>query len=139
MKKILLTFLISTLSLTFTACKKGNTDKKIDLPLNCFKGRMEIQDICGSYTIKVLEGNIDPSLIQASWQHPTTKVTYQNVFRIGNTCTFPTDIKEGETFYFTIRDNKEDAACVQCLAYAPAPDKVLSINVSATPCTATSN
>ena len=136
---MLSTFLIGTLCLAFMACKTGKADRKKDLPLNCYKGRMEIKDICGHYTIKILEGNIDSSLVQASWQHPTTKATYQNVFSVGNSCSFPTTIKEGDTFYFTIRDSKIDTACAQCLAYAPSPDKVLSINVSTTPCAATSN
>jgi hypothetical protein len=117
------------------SCKK---DKSRETVTNeCFKGRLELQDICGNYTIKVLEGDIDPSLIQASWTHPKTNVTYEKVFALGNTCDFPTSIKEGATFYFQIKNDNKEANCVQCLAYVPAPDKKLSINVSTTPCNKT--
>ncbi|HYH13918.1 MAG TPA: hypothetical protein VD794_01775 [Flavisolibacter sp.] len=135
-KGLFLTLLTSALLLIGTACQKAkesNSDGGCipELPSNCIKGRLEIQDICGNFTIKVLEGNINPSLIQATWQHPGTKVTYQNVFSLGNICSFPTYIKQGDEFYFTVLNNQKQPTCVNCTAYAPTPDKTLSITVCA--------
>lgn len=118
------------------SCKKDNqAAETCTLPTNqCFKGRLEISDICGNYTIRLLEGNLDTCFIQASWQHPYTKIVYQNVFSLGNICSFPASVKQGDEFYFTIRDQKQDLTCVECLVYTPRPGKLLSINVSGTPC-----
>jgi len=141
-KGFLIPLLVSTFLLTIFACSKDSKQDEpycIELPTSCFKGRLEIKDICGNYTVKVLEGNIDPSLIEASWEHPTTKTVYTNVFSLGNICAFPSTINEGDTFYFTIRTNKKERTCAQCLAYAPTPNKILSINVYTTPCTTSSN
>ena len=135
-KGILSTLLIAGLLFFCASCKKDNrTNETCTLPTSqCFKGRLEISDICGNYTIKVLEGKLDTCFIQASWQHPYTKLVYQNVFSLGNICSFPSSLKQGDEFYFTIRDQKQDPNCVQCLAYAPTPGKRLSITVSASPC-----
>ena len=146
MKQLSISALFITILLVFGySCKKEkDADNSEMFPCepfqnNCYKGRLEIDDICGNYTIKVLEGDIDTSLIQTSWKHPKTNITYNNVFSLGNICSFPSSIKQGDEFYFQIRDNKQDLSCVRCLAYVPTPDKILSIIASTTPCSNNSN
>jgi hypothetical protein len=106
--------------------------KSINQNSGCYKGRLEIQGICSNYTIKVLEGNIDTSLIVSTWKDPNTGKTYGNVFGLGSPCTFPATIKEGEEFYFTINNDLQN--CAVCQAYYPTPPKKLSIAVTASPC-----
>ena len=141
MKRLsVLPLLICSLLIYATSCKKekdlGNCEPFPCEPTstNCFKGRLEIDDICGNYTIKVMEGKIDTSLVVTSWKHPQTNITYNNVFSLGSTCTFPASIKKGDVFYFQIRDNKQDPTCVNCLIHVPTPGKILSIVVSTTSC-----
>ena len=99
----------------------------------CFKARLEIKGICSNYTIKVLEGNIDPSKVKALWTDPSTGKVHQNVFALGNPCEFPNDIKEGDEFYF-ILDKDGDRTCAQCLAYRAKPEIENNIIVSKTSC-----
>jgi hypothetical protein len=98
----------------------------------CFKGRLEVKGICANYTIKLLEGQIDPAKILASWKDEVTGKTHTSVFALGSPCTFPATIKEGEEFYFTIDDSKQN--CTVCMAYYPKPEKALSIKVLDKPC-----
>jgi hypothetical protein len=99
----------------------------------CFKGRLEIKAICSNYTIKVLEGNMDTSKIAAQWTDESTGKSHSNVFALDSPCSFPQDIKEGEEFYFTIKEER-DENCNVCMAYYPVPPKRLAITVSKTPC-----
>jgi hypothetical protein len=91
------------------------------------KGRLEIKQGCGTYTIKVLEGNIDSSLIEASWTDPNTGKSYENVFGLGSPCNFPNDINEGDEFYFKVEPHVQN--CMLCQAIYPMPQKKLSITV----------
>ncbi len=99
----------------------------------CFKGRLEVKGICSNYTISVAEGNIDTALIAANWIDEQTKKSYKNVFALDNPCTFPTEIAEGEVFYFTIKTDR-DKTCNVCMAYYPVPEKRLAIAVTKIPC-----
>lgn len=103
------------------------------MPASCMKGRLEIKGICMNYTIKVLEGTIDPSLIHATWTDPATNKTHHNVFGLASVCNFPAGIAEGEEFYFTLNDHP-DTSCGVCKAYHPTPPKKLHIKVSKAPC-----
>ena len=94
----------------------------------CYKGRLEIKALCMNYTIKVLEGGIDKSLIVDQWKDESTGKTYTNVFALGSRCTFPANLKEGDEFYFTI-DNTATQDCIVCMAYYPVPEKKLSIKI----------
>ena len=110
-------------------CTKDN-DRRIS---DCLKGKLEIKGICMNYVISVKEGNIDPSLIESSWQDPSTGTTYQNVFTLENPCSFPDNIKEGDEFYFYAKE-KSNNDCIVCLAYRPTPQKHLQISISKTSC-----
>lgn len=97
----------------------------------CYKGKLEIKGICSNYTIRLLEGNIDP--VQASWTDETTGKAYANVFKLANPCAFPNTINEGDEFYFTI-DTAKQENCSVCMAYYPTPPKVLAIKVLSAKC-----
>jgi hypothetical protein len=98
----------------------------------CFKGRLEIKGMCANYTISLLEGNMDPSKIEASWTDEQTNKKYTNVFALGSPCNFPESINEGQVFYFTLATAAQD--CMVCQAYYPKPAKALSIKVLDKPC-----
>ena len=100
---------------------------------NCYKARLEIKGICSNYTIKILEGNIDTSMVAATWTDENTGKKYTNVFGLDSPCSFPKDLNERDEFYFTVR-KESDKECTVCMAYYPVPPKRLSIAVSKSPC-----
>jgi len=129
MKKLFqLALLVASLFLFSFQCKKKNPSA------GCFKGRLEVQGICMNYTIKLLKGDLDPSLIESSWTDESTGKTYQDVFRLENICEFPSGIKQGDEFYFQIETNPSEG-CSTCFAYYPTPSKRLAIRVLNAPCT----
>ena len=93
-----------------------------------YKGRLEIKALCMNYTISVLEGNLDTSMMVRTWTDDHSGKTYNNVFALGSRCRFPSTIKEGDEFYFAI-DTTADENCAVCMAYYPVPPKKLSIRV----------
>ena len=122
MKFFILLSVFATLLLSSGDCSnKKTSDKK-------YKGKLEIAAICMNYTIRVVEGNIDASAVDANWKDETTGKSYSNVFKLGNPCDFPVTIKEGDEFYFTI-DTSKGKQCAVCMAYYPTPSKAVSIKV----------
>ena len=106
------------------SCNKSN-----DTSVACFKGKLVLKGICMNYVIQIIEGDVDKSLYESSWQNPLTNTTYQNVFGLASTCTFPTTIKEGDEFYFSIPKNPTVPACADCKAYSPTPSKKIYIEI----------
>ena len=97
-------------------------------PADCYKGRLEKKGICMNYTISVIEGSIDTSMVENSWTDPNTGTRYARAFRLGSVCSFPQTINEGDEFYFTIDKNPEKD-CAVCQAYYPTPSKTIFIRV----------
>ena len=106
------------------SCNKSN-----DIIQNCFKGKLVLKGLCMNYVIQIIEGDVDKALYESSWQNPSTKTTYQNVFRLESVCTFPSTIKEGDEFYFSIPESPIVQTCAQCMAYSPTPSKKISIEI----------
>jgi hypothetical protein len=127
MKRIVLYLSLCFLVLSAFTCKKT------EAPGTCFKGRLAKKGICLNYTITVEEGNIDPSLVEASWQDSNTGTSYQKAFRLANPCKLPASIEEGEVFYFQLEEAPADD-CIVCQAYYPTPAKALAIKVINAPC-----
>src|SRR6476469_7531543 len=102
--------------LLFWSC---NTVKPVNT--SCFKGRLEIKGACMNYTIKLLEGNMDTSLIVNTWTNESTGKSYSNVFALGSRCSFPADIQEGQEFYFVVDNTtvQNCAVCMNVLSCAP--------------------
>lgn len=120
----LLVLLTGIFLLTISADKCGK--KKSGTTV--FKAKLEIKAICMNYTMRLLEGDIDTSLITETWTLENTSKSYNNVFGLANPCDFPATIKEGDEFYFTI-DSLPKSDCAVCMAYYPTPPKRLAIKV----------
>jgi hypothetical protein len=120
MKKLIVLPVLIALLLSNSDCSKTNAVK--------YKGKLEIKGICMNYTIRMLEGNMDTTKISANWTDDVTGIHYVNVFGLGSPCNFPSTLKEGDEFYFSI-DTKNEQGCAVCMAYYPTPPKKLSIIV----------
>ncbi len=119
----IITIIILSLAIYSLGCSKSDSTSE------CLKGKMVINGICGNITLQVLSGNIDTNLIVKSWVDPSTSKTYENVFALKSVCTFPTNIKEGDEFYFKINNDPKGNDCPVCLAYRPTPPKGLMISI----------
>ena len=123
MKRLLLLSAIFLLTISADKCgKKKKTEAAT------YKAKLEIKALCMNYTLRLLEGGIDTSLITASWIDESTGKSYTNVFGLGSPCTFPPNIQQGDDFYFQI-DSSEKQDCAVCMAYYPTPSRKLSIIV----------
>jgi hypothetical protein len=107
------------LSLSASKCKNKDS---------VYKGRLEVKGMCMNYTIKLLEGKLDPSRYVAEWKDESTGKTHNNVFALGSACTFPDSIKQGDEFYFRI-DSSYVSNCAVCMAYYPKPAKSIAIKI----------
>ena len=94
-----------------------------------YKAKLEIKAICMNYTLRLIEGSIDTTLISGNWTDETTHKSYQNVFALGNPCTFPPTIEQGQDFNFVIDTASAQKQCAVCMAYYPTPPKKLFIKV----------
>jgi hypothetical protein len=121
MKRLSLFAAVPLLWLLETDCNRKADAGKL-------KGRLEITGICMNYTIKVLEGYPGTGAMEANWTDEVTGIQYENVFRLGNPCSFPASLKKGDEFYFSI-DTSVQKPCTVCLAYYPTPSKTLSVKV----------
>jgi len=120
MKKIIVLPVFIILLISHSGCSKTNGVK--------YKGKLEIQGICMNYTVRLLEGNMDTSMITTNWTDAVTGKQYVSVFGLGSPCNFPATIKENDEFYFII-DKTSKQNCAVCMAYYPTPPKKLSIKV----------
>ncbi len=118
----------------FVSCTKESNGSKIN-PNECIKAKLVLKGICQNYVIEVISGNIDPTLIEGTWQNPLTHDVYKNVFGLASICSFPSTLNEGDEFYFTvfnfmgIPEDFPPQDCVQCQAYSPMPDKRLFVTI----------
>ncbi|NCI45647.1 hypothetical protein [Sediminibacterium soli] len=102
---------------------RPQTDEK-----TCLTGKLVKRGICGQRVIQ-LSGEVTGGMAVAqSWTDSLAHKSYQNVFTVSNPCSFPSEIKEGEEFSFTIT-TKPDTTCIQCMAYTPVPEQKNSILV----------
>ena len=131
MKILVSAIFLVLLAVTENTCR--NKKNKNKAAINCYKGRLEIKGGCMNYTIAITEGNIDSSLLQASWTDENTGKNYKNVFALGSKCTFPNTINQGDEFYFEV-DSTAVQNCAVCMMYYPVPQKQLSIKVVNDPC-----
>jgi len=121
MKIYLVAPFIFILATTTNKCKNKSES-------SVYKGKLEVKGMCMNYTIKLLEGNMDPSKLIAEWKNEVTGKTHSNVFALGSVCNFPPTINEGDEFYFSI-DTTYVSNCAVCLAYYPKPAKSIAIKV----------
>lgn len=95
-----------------------------------YKGKLEIAGICMNYTIRLLEGQLDSAQVERAWTDPTTEKSYNNVFSLGDPCSFPKELKAGDEFYFNIDTSTAPRPCMVCEAFYPTPGKKLRIIVT---------
>ena len=122
----LLLLLAGLFTLTASADKCGKKEKSSGGTK--LKAKLETKALCMNYTLRLLEGNVDTSLIVSSWTDESTGKQYNNVFGLGNPCDFPDSIQEGDEFYFTI-DTARKKDCMVCMAFYPTPPRKLTIKV----------
>ena len=122
--KMIIKYLVALMILLNISCNKSD-----NISAACFKGKLVLKGICMNYVIQITGGDVDNTMYESSWQNPLTNTTYQNVFGLTSICTFPSSIKEGDEFYFSIPKNQIVQTCVQCQAYSPIPSKRISIEI----------
>jgi hypothetical protein len=118
--------LLLTVALAIILLSAGECGQKASA--NKYKGRFEIKGICSNYTIGLIEGNMDTSMIVSSWTDENTGIKYSNVFALANPCEFPPTLNQGDEFYFII-DTAKPKECMVCMAYYPKPSKALAIKI----------
>lgn len=126
--KALLSLLLAFLLASSMNCRKNKT-----VNATCFKGKLQKKGICMNYTISIISAGFDTSLVEPQWTDPNTGISYNNAFRLGSVCSFPSTLQEGAEFYFTLAP--DDNNCAVCQAFYPTPKKTLSIKVAEGPCT----
>lgn len=109
--------------LLFTSCYKKSGNVVEDGRL---KARFEIKGICSNYTFSLIQGKMDPSLIEKEWTDPQTGKTYSNAFGVLSLQNFPHDLKEGDEFYFDFGTPPAEPVGT-CAAWYPTPKKKLHI------------
>jgi hypothetical protein len=120
-------FPLSAIFLLGAVSENCGSNKK-QTPNTRYKAKLEIQALCMNYTIRLLEGDLDSSMITPKWTDETNGKPYQNVFALANPCDFPSTIKQGDEFYFSI-DTISRKNCAVCMAYYPTPPKKLFIKI----------
>ena len=86
------------------------------------KGKLVLAAGCGNWVVQLLEGNIPPGQIAASWKDSVTNIVYTNVFAISNTCAFDAyHLNKGDVFRFQLASEVKDQTCFYCLLYYPTP------------------
>ena len=96
-----------------------------------FTGKVELEGMCGRTVVSITEGNFDglpAGSFEADWADPTTGNRYQRVFMIANPCQVKTSLKSGDRIRFRIHPDA-NLQCITCMAWSPAPDKALPIDV----------
>jgi len=85
-------------------------------------GKLVINGACGQYVVQVVSGSIDPKRIASSWTDTFSHITYTNVFRVANSCTFGGEgVAKDQLFTFTIPDPGPVQDCFLCQIYVPTP------------------
>ena len=120
--------ILLVLSSAFLLASADKCGKKKTVGNDTLKGKLEVKALCMNYTISIVEGNVDTSLVEANWTDESTGKSYKNAFGLGSPCTFPPSIEQGDEFYFVI-DTTQKRDCAVCMAYYPTPSKKLMIKV----------
>ncbi|HMR93705.1 MAG TPA: hypothetical protein PKC69_15390 [Chitinophagaceae bacterium] len=128
MRHLILLAAIVTISLSASRCGTGKSKSTAAPEEGLYKGKLEIKALCMNYTIRIMDGSTDTSLVAASWTDESSGKSYENVFGLGSPCTFPDSIAQGDEFYFKI-DTSTVQNCAVCMAYYPTPPKRLSIKI----------
>ena len=125
----LLLILLTLICLCNIHCKK-------DTPAGTdYTGKLIVNGACDHYVIQVTTGNIDMANIVASWFDTDNDSTYNNVFAVGNYCSFGVNgLQKGDVFTFMIDPDEMVQTCPICaIAVAVPPKQNAVINVHKLP------
>jgi len=123
-------FILILISIALFSCSKlpasgsgnnnSNTTEKIKAKV--------VRITCASTTIEILDAA--HYNLGVSWTMEGTSNTYEHVAVVANKCEFPSNLKEGDTFYFQVI-NESDASnnCAVCMMYDFPPSKSLFLKV----------
>lgn len=116
-RSIVLPALSAVLFIFSAACSRNDGEYG-----KVFKGKFLFSGICSNYTIQLLEGDMPPGKIAASWKlKATDSISYSNVFAVSNTCDFDKyKLRQGDIFTFRL-DPSPVTGCAVCDAYFPTP------------------
>ena len=80
------------------------------------------------YACVITKGEIDPDLVDNSWEHEGQ--TYSKAFVVQNHCEFPARLKDGGSFRFRILKKQPRNNCEVCtIGILGAPSKKLIVKV----------
>ncbi|MBV9987556.1 MAG: hypothetical protein JO301_07750 [Chitinophagaceae bacterium] len=112
-------------------CLANCTPKPPSIAGACYQGRLVKKGTCGQRVVELL-GKDDTRLeLAKQWRDSLSGREYQNVFTVANSCDFPANIQQGETFSFRLTAST-GASCVQCYAYTPVPTEKNNILIGCT-------
>ena len=96
-------------------CRRNNDSSS----QNILTGRLVVNDPCGQFAIQVLDGQIDPDKVVASWTDTDNDSVFQNTFRVSgirNVCSFSAyNISKGDLFQFELDPNPSIVSCNTCM------------------------
>jgi hypothetical protein len=112
-------------------CRRNNDNSS-----HVLTGRLVVDDPCGQFAIQVLDGQIDPAKVVASWTDTDNDSVYQNTFRVSgirDVCSFAAyTISKGDLFQFELDPNPSTVPCNTCairtqLALPPVSNAVKNV------------
>jgi hypothetical protein len=121
MNKIILSLIGIVILCSSYECNKTKSGK--------LKGKLVIKELCSHFVVQVINGSADTSRVTNGWKDEKRKVTFDNVFTVGNRCDFPANLNEGDEFEFSFDPNPPPQNCAVCMAYYPTPGKINAIKI----------
>ncbi len=112
--------MVAVLLMVSCSCNKAGSGASSKTAVECLEGRLVKRGICGQYVIEVLSPGARGMEVAASWNDPSSGISYKNVFTVANPCDFPGTIKQGDAFRFAPGTSGK-TACGLCEAYTPTP------------------
>lgn len=96
-----------------------------------YQGKLAKKGICGQHVIELISSDA-PLAVDAIWISPH-HITYYNAFTLDDAsiCSFPSHIQQGDTFFFTLSSNQQNAiaTCLRCHAFEASPLHIHGITV----------
>jgi hypothetical protein len=115
-------------------CQKHTSIDPLSIPpaIWIYTGKLVIAGTCANYVIQVPAGEVDSSLVMASWKDPSTDSVYTNVFTVSSYCTFAAyNLVKGDSISFSFDPSPPAQTCTRCDIYVPTPSvthAVMNVN-----------
>ena len=105
------------------SCDKQQDVQQVISDSTCYKGKLVLVGLCGNAVVQVLDDRMPASFYEAVWKDESTGITYQKVLGNANFCSFPSNLKQNEEFYFSVNPPEGIDDCARCKAISPSPEK----------------